>query len=167
MYLCLPIVNKGISFATKSELKLSIVSMIGIFAFWREYKNPNKDILHLNGGFLAFWLLILYIIGAYIGKYRVDYTGIKKFLFCLICIFIFGFSVFLYYISKNIKLYQRNGYFREKIFKLIKQMVTKRYDSLIKVMESISITLFFYKLNIRIIYLKLFLFFLGLLLEYI
>ena len=147
MYLFLPIINKGISIITKSELKLLITSMVGIFVFWREYKNPREDIFHLCGGFSVLWLLILYIVGTYIGKYRVKYTGIKKFLFCLVCIFIFGFSVFLYYISNNMELYKSNGYFRKKIFKLIKQMVTRRYDSLVKVMESISITLFFLQIE--------------------
>ena len=142
MYLLLPVINKGITILTKSELKLVVISIIGIFVFWRGYKNPNKDIFHLNGGFSVLWLLTLYITGAYIGKHRVDYTGIKKFIFCLNCIFLFGFSVYLYYISNNMELYDRNGYYREKIFKLIRQMVTKNYDSMIKVMESISIALF-------------------------
>ena len=69
---------KGISILKKNELKLIVISILGIFVFWRAIQNPKYDVFHLQGGFSILWLLTIYLTGAYIGKYRVDYTGKKN-----------------------------------------------------------------------------------------
>ena len=65
MYLFLPIVNKGIASLSQKEFKLVVMSIVGIFVIWRDYKNPRKDIFKLHSGYSLLWLLSLYIIGAY------------------------------------------------------------------------------------------------------
>jgi surface polysaccharide O-acyltransferase-like enzyme len=45
MYLFLPVINKGIESLNKNELKLVVMSILGIFVIWRDYKNTKKDIL--------------------------------------------------------------------------------------------------------------------------
>ena len=94
MYLFLPIINKGISILSQSELRLVVISTLGIFVFWRRHKNPGNDIFHLNSGESTIWILIFYITGAYIGKYRKDYKGIKKYIYCFICLFICNFNLY-------------------------------------------------------------------------
>ena len=149
MYLFLPVVNKGISILTKSELKLVIISTIGIFSFWRYLLSPKKDVFHLGGGNTIIWFLTFFITGSYIGKYRVDYTGIKKYIYCILCLLIFSFSSFLYYKISNNKLCLGNGHYQRKIDILLKQIIIDGYQyvSLKKIIQAISITLFFVQIK--------------------
>ena len=69
----------------------------------------NSNFHFLNNGFSAMWLVILYIIGGYLGKYI--FSNKKKltsfyFIFWIINIFIFlifHFCYFFYFIKKEIK----------------------------------------------------------------
>ena len=147
MYLFLPVINKGISILEKNELKLIVISILGIFVFWRAIQNPKYDVFHLQGGFSILWLLTIYLTGAYIGKYRVDYTGKKKYIYCFFWLFIFSFSTFLFNLSYNNEVSNINGYFKRIFFKLKNRIINENYDSPIKVMQSISITLFFLQIK--------------------
>ena len=40
--------------------------------------------------------MIYYLIGAYIEKYRLEYDGIKKYIFCFLHLFIYFFPAYLY-----------------------------------------------------------------------
>ena len=93
------------------------------------------------------WFLIFYLTGAYIGKYRVIYTGVKKLIFCLICLFIYYFSTSLFYKSINNEFNNIKGYYKRKIIDLLNRIITEDYDSPIKVMQSISMTLFFLQIK--------------------
>ena len=147
MYLFLPVINKGISFLSQSELKLVVISTLGIFSFWRYHKNPLRDIFHLFRGGSTLWLMTFYLTGAYIGKYRKYYKGIKKYIKCFIYLFIYSFSTFISYKLYNNELYLGNGYYSQKIVMLLKRQINKNYDSLIKIIQSISITLFFMQIE--------------------
>ena len=48
IYIFLPVINKRIESLTKNELKLVVLSILGIFLIWRDYKNPKKDIFRIN-----------------------------------------------------------------------------------------------------------------------
>ena len=52
------------------------------------------------------WFLTFYLTGAYIGKYRVDYNGFKKYIHCFIYGAIFFIASYLYF-----KIYMREYYF--------------------------------------------------------
>ena len=147
MYLFLPMINKGISILKKNELKLIVISILGIFVFWRAIHNPKYDVFNLKGGFSILWLLTIYLTGAYIGKYRVDYIGMKKYIYCFFWLFIYSFSTFLFNLSYNNEVRNINGYFKRIVFKILNRIITENYDSPIKVMQSISITLFFLQIK--------------------
>ena len=142
MYLFIPVVNKGISLLSKSELKLVVISTLGIFVFWKDYKNPKSDIFHLRGGTSVLWFLTFYITGAYIGKYRVEYIGIKKFIFSIICLLIFLFTTYLYFKAINNELGFIKGYYKRKIIMFLNRFIKEDYNSFIKITQSISIALF-------------------------
>ena len=142
MYLFLPVVNKGISLLSKSELKLVVITTLGIFVFWKDYKNPKEDIFYLRGGWNTLWFLIFYITGAYIGKYRVEYIGIKKFIFCIICLLIFLSTTYLYFKAINNELGFIKGYYKRKIIMFLNRFINENYNSLNKIIQSISIALF-------------------------
>ena len=142
MYLFLPIVNKGISLLSKSELKLVVISTLGIFVFWKDYKNPKSDIFHLAGGCSVLWFLTFYITGAYIGKYRVEYIGIKNFIYSIICLLIFLSTTYLFFKAINNELGFIKGYYKRKIIMFLNRFIKENYNSFIKITQSISIALF-------------------------
>ena len=85
MYLLLPVVNKGLATLTKTELKMLVISTLGIYIIWKDFFNPKIDTFKMKNGYSVLWLLLFYISGAYIGKYNTKkYNGIKKIIFCLI-----------------------------------------------------------------------------------
>ena len=142
MYLFLPVINKGISCLNKSELRLVVISTIGIFVFWRDFENPNKDIFNLKSGNSIMWLLIYFLTGAYIGKYKVIYHGAKKYIFCLICIIIYIFSSYLYILEKGFVHNSIYEYYKKEISVILNKMLTMRFDSFLKITQSLTTTLF-------------------------
>ena len=143
MYLYLPVINKGISYLTKFEFKLVVMSTLGIFVLWKDLKNPNRDVFDLRAGNSMIWLLTYYLTGAYIGKYNIDYTGTKKYLFYFLCLFIYFFTIYLYHKLNNSQQNESNSYIKN----ILKQMLTKRYDSFFKISQSISACLFFLQIS--------------------
>jgi surface polysaccharide O-acyltransferase-like enzyme len=143
MYLFLPVINKGISCLTKYELRLVIISTLGIFVFWKDLNNPNIDVFTMNGGSSIIWFITYYLVGAYIGKYKIDYSGLKKYIFCFICLFIYFISSYL-----HIKLYVdelnfKNGNFTRALVSIARKMFSTRLDSFLRVAQSTTICLFF------------------------
>ena len=147
MYLFLPIVNKGIFYLTKTEHKLVIASIIGIFSIWKNIKNNKNDLFILNEGSSVLWFLILFIIGAYIGKYKINYSGIKKFMFCCLCLFIYLYSTFIFYKLKNNELYNGNKYILNQLVTMLNKLFSETHESIIRIIQTISITLFFLQIN--------------------
>ena len=77
MYYFLPIINKGLTEINKKTLKFSIINLFLIFSCFGEIKNYNKrfyfnDIFVLKRGFSYIWLLILYLYGSYLGRFRIN-----------------------------------------------------------------------------------------------
>ena len=121
MYLFLPAVNRGIQYLNKSELKLLVMSIIGVFFIWRYYMNPKSDVFKFNNNNSPIWLLTMYLIGSYIGKFRVDYNGIKKTIYCLICLFIFVSLSLFYNKFQYYEIYNINGYYKRKMIEILKK----------------------------------------------
>lgn len=91
------------------EVKKSIYFMIGIFIIWSSFHTYN---FVQNLGYSPFTLLIFYIFGAYIGKYKFFFKreNNNRFLICLFCAAIFiivSLSCYFINISK-INIYIKN-----------------------------------------------------------
>ena len=147
MYLFLPSINLGISNLKKNDFRLMIITMLFLFVFWRDFKNPNEDVFNMNGGFSLIWLLTYYLTGAYISRYRHIYSGIKKYIYCLICLLIYLISTYLFFFVYNYDLYPENKYYQKKIISFLKQILTERYDSILKVIQSITMCLIFLQIT--------------------
>ena len=143
MYLFLPVINKGIFFLNQKELKILTISMFCIFIIWKDTMNPKFDTFCMIKGNSVLWLLILYITGSYIGKYRINYNGIHKLLFCLFCIFIFVSSSLLTYIFTKNKITNINNF----ILIILKKIFIRRLNSFPMLLQSISITLLLMQIN--------------------
>jgi len=147
MYLFLPVLNKGIKYLSKLEFRLVVTSTLGIFIFWKDYKNPKNDIFFLKSGNSVIWFLIFYLTGAYIGKYRIDYIGIKKYIYCIICLFIFFFFSYLSFKSYNNELSFRIGNSKVDFPISLKQIINDNHNSSIKIIQSITVCLFFLQIH--------------------
>lgn len=147
MYLFLPAVNKGISILTKSELKVLVISLISVFIICKDLINNKDDIFGMKSGYSVLGLLIFYITGAYFGKHRFVYNGIKKFIFCFICAIIFLISTLLCYYAANYLPKYINNYnyynynYKMKLFIKIKALFVMRISSLPMILQAISVTL--------------------------
>ena len=150
MYLFLPVINKGIEMLTKKELKILVISIFNIYITWHDILNPKFDSFKMGGGYSVLYLLIVYIAGTYIGKYTIKLIGFKKFIFCLISIFVYiSSSLLCYYLSmyhldkkiKNINKYKM------KIVILLKQLFVDRINSFPMIFQTFSITLFFIQIK--------------------
>lgn len=143
----LPIINKGISLISRFQFTLMIIFSIGLFVIWRDVQNPDEDVYKMTYGMSFLWIFILYFVGAYIGKYNVVYTGFKKYIFCIICAFVFLYTNYIYYKVLNNELDIGNGYYQRKLLDFLKINFTDRYDGLLKIITSITAALFFMQIN--------------------
>ena len=115
--------------------------------FGKKIKNDKNDLFILNEGNSVLWFLILFIIGAYIGKYKINYSGIKKFMFCCLCLFIYLYSTFIFYKLKNNELYNGNKYILNQLVTMLNKLFSETHESIIRIIQTISITLFFLQIN--------------------
>jgi hypothetical protein len=83
MYLFLPLINKGITSLTNSELRIVDISLIMVYVVFKDMINPNEDIYLMNEGKSVIWFIIYYLTGAYLGISKKEYNGIKKIFFLL------------------------------------------------------------------------------------
>ena len=142
MYLFLPVINKGISLLTKSELRNVFMSLICILIIERDIVNPIGDEFKVGDGFSCIWLLICFIMGAYFGKFKHNYQGFKKFIFCILYLNIFYYSTYFcykitFYPKKNV-----SGYFKQKVLTYLKRIFVRRINSIPMILQSISVLLF-------------------------
>ena len=158
MYLFLPVINKGIAYLSKYEFRLVVMNKLGIFVLWKDYKTPNNDVFLIDHGSSVMWFEIYYLTGAYIGKYRVDYTGIKRFIYCIITLLIFIFTSYVYFKAYHNELDFFIGKSKIQLSIALKKMLNESNSSSLKIIQSITICLFFYKFLIINISLKLLLF---------
>ena len=92
--------------------------------------------MHVGDSIL--WFIIFYITGTYIGKYRVDYLGLKNYIYCLFCMFIYSLSSYLYFKSYHNEL---------DLPISLRQMFTKRLNSILKISQTVTATLFLMQIH--------------------
>ena len=142
MYLFLPVINKGIAYLAKSELRSTFMCLIFFYIIERDIMNSSGDPFIMNSGYSVIWFLICFIMGAYFGKFKNNYHGFKKFIFCILLLNVFYFSNYFCY---NISFYPMenvNGYYKIQLMKYLKQIFIGRISSVPMILQSISILLF-------------------------
>ena len=160
MFIFLPIVNRGIQYLRKTEFKLLIMSIFSIYVFWHNCINSNNDIFRMKGGCSTIWLLCLYIIGAYIGKFNIENAGIKKYIINLINFLIFLILCFLYNKFRGYIISDFNGNYKIILGNFIKKLMSNDLNSVIRTAQALLIILFFLNLKYNK-YLSKFITFLG------
>ena len=131
----------------RSEFRWIVISTIGIFAFWRNLINPTNDVFNMNGGHSVIWLLTYYLTGAYIGKYRVNYSGLIKYIYCFMCVLIYLFSSYLYIIANNNIEFLGKSNFQKHMATALRKMLTFTFDSFVIISQSTTACLFFLQIK--------------------
>jgi len=138
MYLFLPFINNGITTISQGDLKIVILSLLGIFIFWKDFMT-NADSFRMANGYSVFWLLVFYIVGTYFGKYKININGKLKLIFYLICIVVFfGSTLLCFYLP-----FYKGKYSKLIIIIKTRQVFCQRINSLTMILQTISLTLFF------------------------
>jgi hypothetical protein len=161
MFLFLPAVNKGIQYLNKPECKALVMSIFGIFVIWQSYMNSKEDHFRMNDGISTIWLLCLYIIGGYIGKFNIVYTGIKRYIFSFIYLLIFLFFCFIHNKYINYTIIEYNGNYKKKLINFIKRLLSDKLNQIccvVRTSQAITLTLFFLQLKYNEYLSKLFTF---------
>jgi hypothetical protein len=122
------------------------MSIFSIFIFWQTFINYKFDTFLFNGGHSSIWLICLYIIGAYIGRFNIIYTGIKRYIFSFIYFFLFLMLCSLYNHFRDYKISGFNGN-KIKLRNFIIRLMSRKLFHVIRTTLAIFITLFFLQLN--------------------
>ena len=146
MFLFLPAINKGIQHLSKPEFKLLVMGIYGILISWQTLMNNKEDHFQMNKGISSLWLLCLYIIGAYIGKYNIVYTGIKRYILIVIYLTIFIFLCTLFN-KYSYTVVSNTGNNNPILIYIIKKLLPDDINNIYKATLSLSVTLFFLQLK--------------------
>ena len=153
LYLFIPFLNFGINNLNKKIYRNLIIFFILFFSFYYIIgfilNKKNKDFIFLNDGYSTHWLIILYIIGGYIGKYiNKNNISLKYFVMYLL---IYLFSAFITSESYFFLISTKSPINNKKL--LI------NYLSPTIIFEALSLIMIFSKLSINMFIIKIIEFF--------
>lgn len=135
-YLFMPILTK----ATSNISRTSFLSIVIIFLFFYSFLqifSYGKDPFQLENGYSGIWLIILFVVGAYLGKFIINPAKKKKIRFYFFYFLTFLFSAIF---GCLFKLKYKKSFINEKIL---------QYNSPIILLEAISIIMIFSHLYIK------------------
>ena len=155
LYLFIPLLNFGINNLNKNIYRNLIFFYILFFSFYYiiglALNKTKKDFIFLNNGYSTNWLIILYIIGGYLGKYIIINKNIKSFPYFIICLLIYTFSALTtsetFFFLNDIKS------------KLYNKKILYNYLSPTIIFEALSLIVIFSKLSINKFTIKIISFF--------
>ena len=116
LYFFIPLLNFGINNLNRKIFRNLVFFYIFFFSFYYIIglilNGSKNDFIFLREGYSSHWLIILYIIGAYLGKYIIINKNYKNFKYFIICLLIYFFSLFTtsesFFILNNTKFYNKN-----------------------------------------------------------
>ena len=109
MYPFLPIINHGINNMSRDLLKNVVIILVSFYSIYDMIVTiiiKKKDFHYLNDGYTPLWLIILYIIGGYLGKYLLSQykkTKIINHIFWILiylCSSFFSYEIFFITLKK-------------------------------------------------------------------
>ena len=171
LYLFIPLLNFGINNLNKRIYRNLISFYILFFSFYYIIglilNGERKDFIFLNEGYSTNWLIILYIIGGYLGKYIIINQYYKSFKYFIICLLIYLFLAFItsesFFILDNIN---SSFYYKKLLYNYLSPTIIFEALSLIMMFSKFSINNKFtikiisfftpFTLNITLIHLRLF-----------
>ena len=140
MYLLLPFINYGINLLNRKVYRNLIIFFILFYSFYNLIGDILEKKSDLIQSYSSMWLTILYIIGAYFGKYIIIDKIKIDLIFYIFYLLIYIISSFL---SSKIFF---------KLFKIKSKIPNKlliKYVSPTVLIQAISLVMFFSRLNIK------------------
>lgn len=147
MYLFLPFINEGIKNLNKNILRNIVIFFILFFSFYNVIAKIIKKTEYnfLNYGYSTTWLVILYIIGAFFGKYVINNEKTPKIEYYFFWIFLYlFFSFFTFGIFIKIIKYKN----------CIPNNLFIDYLSPTILFQAISLLMFFSKIKVKNIFMQ-------------
>lgn len=147
MYLFLPFINEGIKNLNKNILRNIVIFFILFFSFYHVIAKIIKKTEYnfLNNGYSTTWLVILYIIGGFFGKYVINNEKKAK-----IKYYIFWIIMYLFLSFFTFKVFLKNNQFK----KYIPNNLFIDYLSPTILFQAISLLMLFSKLNVKNIFIQ-------------
>ena len=118
VYFFFPFINAGIKYLGKREIGIFNLTLFLLFSCFNQIshysKRLNFDMFALNNGFTYKWLLILYFLGSYFGRFYSESHKYNIFIIFILCSVIIGFVAYFrnLIIIYKIKNKQRYGSLR-------------------------------------------------------
>ena len=97
----------------------------------------------MGSGYSSVWFLICFLMGAYFGKFKYNYHGFKKYIFCILYLNLFYYSTYFCYKISLYPMQNVKGYYKTKLIIYLKQIFVGRINSVPMILQSISVLLFF------------------------
>ena len=138
MYLLIPFINNGINSLNKTFHKNSVIFFILFYPIYyliAKIVDLDSNFNFLNDGYSSMWLILLYIFGAYIGKYILINDQYKN-IFFYFYLFNFFFATFL---SSELHFKFING----------KKNILISYLSPTMLIQAISLVMLYSRINIK------------------
>jgi len=147
MYLFLPFINEGIKNLNKNILRNIVIFFILFFSFYHIIAKIIKKTEYnfLNNGYSTTWLVILYIIGGFFGKYVINSENKVKIKYYIFWIFIYFFLSFF-----TFRVFLKNKQFK----KYIPNNLFIDYLSPTILFQAISLLMFFSKMKVKNIFIQ-------------
>lgn len=100
LFLFIPVLNMGMNALSRRQAKMLVIGLIAGFSFLQTlfcglgFENFPTNAFATSSGYSTLWLIVLYVIGSYLGKYRVleKWPAWKLFLgyaFLCVCTWLF------------------------------------------------------------------------------
>jgi len=143
MYFFLPLINEGIIHIRQKTMYHFTINLFLMFSFLNEIRQYSQrfksyDIFLLKNGFSYTWLLILYLFGGYLGRFKIDIHKKKnKYYYIKYILIIIIFSI----IKTKLILY--------KLAKYKIKIITVNYASPLYLGIAFSIIMLFSNINIK------------------
>lgn len=151
MYLFLPFINKSISLLDKNVFSKMIIIYFFIYSVYHvmiDYLLGKSNYDFINRGYSSLWLLILYIIGAYIGIYYINKKIFSNRIYYFLIYIFFSLVTYFSIFSSILKIGVPNHLFME-------------YHSPTIMVQSLALIFFFSNIKITHKYLQKLILFLN------
>lgn len=104
--------------------------------------NPRGDPFRMGSGYSSKCLLNCFLMGSYFGKFKYNYHGLKKFIFCILYLNIFYYSTYFCYNISFYPMQNVNWNYKTKLMIYLKQTFVQRKSSVPMILQIISVLLF-------------------------
>ena len=141
LFLFMPLLNYALNHSTKKQIGLFFALLLTFITVLAPIYNTvfGEDVFYLKGGFTAWWLIILYLLGGYIRKYNVLFT-VKKWALLVV----FFISTAITYASKTVLQFVDMRLFGERRF----TGVFGSYTSITVLVSAVALLLLFSRIRV-------------------